>query len=337
MTVIELIIDPKDEQSGIDAVSVVESPAIEENFVALSKHEVELKEVDKEKRILMGAALIPNKKIYRVNAKKEEYYIYFSENTVRQAMELFFKNGNQSNATYEHKNAIQGMTVVESWLIDDPKSDKSQLYGFSLPKGTWMISMKVDNDEVWNDVKLGKIKGFSIEGYFADKLEMSLEQKKNQDLIAELSKLLKLESYNDYPEQAKENAKIAIRYAEENGWGSCLTATGKARANQLANGENISEDTIARMSAFERHRQNSDKELGDGCGRLAWLAWGGDAGVEWAQRKLKQIRKEDLAEGQTHYTIDGKIWSGATHKDASGRLMTGEVHTEDSKFLYHSI
>lgn len=190
MTVIELIIDPKDEQSGIDAVSVVESPAIEENFVALSKHEVELKEVDKEKRILMGAALIPNKKIYRVNAKKEEYYIYFSEDTVRQAMELFFKNGNQSNATYEHKDAVKGMTVVESWLIDDPKSDKSQLYGFSLPKGTWMISMKVDNDEVWQDVKAGKIKGFSIEGYFADKLEMSLEQNKRNEIIEQLKNLL---------------------------------------------------------------------------------------------------------------------------------------------------
>ena len=190
MTVIELIIDPKDEQSGIDAVSVVESPAIEENFVALSKHEVELKEVDKEKRILMGAALIPNKKIYRVNAKKEEYYIYFSEDTVRQAMELFFKNGNQSNATYEHKDAVKGMTVVESWLIDDPKSDKSQLYGFNLPKGTWMISMKVDNDEVWNDVKAGKVKGFSIEGYFADKLEMSLEQNKRNEIIEQLKNLL---------------------------------------------------------------------------------------------------------------------------------------------------
>ena len=190
MTVIELIIDPKDEQSGIDAVSVVESPAIEENFVALSKHEVELKEVDKEKRILMGAALIPNKKIYRVNEKKEEYYIYFSEDTVRQAMELFFKNGNQSNATYEHKDAVKGMTVVESWLIDDPKSDKSQLYGFSLPKGTWMISMKVDNDEVWQDVKDGKVQGFSIEGYFADKLEMSLEQNKRNEIIEQLKNLL---------------------------------------------------------------------------------------------------------------------------------------------------
>ena len=190
MQVIELIIDPKDAQSGIDAVSVVESPAIEENFIALSKHEVELKEVNAEKRILMGAALIPNKKIYRVNNKKEEYYIYFSEDTVRQAMELFFKNGNQSNATYEHKDAVKGMTVVESWLIEDEVHDKSKKYGFSLPKGTWMISMKVDNDEVWQDVKAGKVKGFSIEGYFADKLEMSLEQQKKNEIIEQLKNLL---------------------------------------------------------------------------------------------------------------------------------------------------
>jgi len=293
MKVIELIIDEKDLQSGIDAVSVVESPAIEENFIALAKHEVELKEVDKEKRILMGAALIPNKKIYRVNAKKEEYYIYFSEDTVRQAMELFFKRGNQGQATVEHKDAyVPGMTVVESWLIEDEVHDKSKKYGFSLPKGTWMISMKVENDEVWQDVKDGKVKGFSIEGYFADKLEMSLEQQKKNEVIEQLKNLLQLESYTDYPEAAKENAKVALRWAEENGWGDCGTAVGKQRANQLANGEAISEDTIARMAAFERHRQNSDKELGDGCGRLMWLAWGGDEGVDWAKRKLEQIRNK---------------------------------------------
>ena len=99
------------------------------------------------------------------------------------------------------------------------------------------------------------------------------------------------ESYNDYPKQAIENAKIALRWAEENGWGSCGTPVGKARANQLANGESISRDTIARMASFARHKENSQKELGDGCGRLMWLAWGGDAGIEWATRKLDQIDK----------------------------------------------
>ena len=99
------------------------------------------------------------------------------------------------------------------------------------------------------------------------------------------------ESYTDYPQAATENAKIALRWAEENGWGSCGTPVGKARANQLAKREPISRDTIARMAAFERHRQNSTKELGDGCGRLMWQAWGGDEGIEWAQRKLQQIDK----------------------------------------------
>ena len=299
--IIELVIDENDETSGIDAVSVVHSPAIEENFIALKKHEVELKEIDAEKRILMGAALVPNKHIYRRNEKDEEYYIYFSEKTVRKASELFLMRSNQNNATYEHKDKLEGLSVVESWIIDDEKSDKSRLYGFDLPKGTWMISMKVNNDEVLKDVKEGKVKGFSIEGYFADKYEMSLKDESNElQIEAELIEKLKalilkaesytLESYTDYPEAAKENAKIALRYAEENGWGDCGTAVGKARANQLANGEAISEETIARMASFERQRENSDKELGDGCGRLMWLAWGGDEGVEWAQRKLEQIR-----------------------------------------------
>ena len=192
MKIVELIIDERDSESGIDAVSVVESPAIEENFIALAEQKIELKEIDAEKRILMGAALIPNKKIYRVNEKtKEEFEIFFSEQTVRQAMELFFKKGNQSKATQEHAKSIDGMTVVESWLIEDKVHDKSVKYGFSLPKGTWMISMKVDNDQVWNDVKEGKVKGFSIEGFFADKLEMSMEQKEKIEIIEQLKNLLK--------------------------------------------------------------------------------------------------------------------------------------------------
>jgi hypothetical protein len=292
MRIIELIIDEKDEQSGIDAVSVVHSPAIEENFIALNKHEIELKEVDTEKRILMGAALVPNKQIYRRNAKNEEYYIYFSSDTIRKASELFLMRSNQNNATYEHEKKLTGLSVVESWIIEDEEKDKSKLYGFDLPKGTWMISMKVNNEEVWKDVKEGKVKGFSIEGYFADKFEMSAEEDEATEVVNELKRLLgiELESYTDYPKGATENAKIALRYAEENGWGECGTDVGKQRANQLAKGEPISEETISRMASFERHRQNSNKELGDGCGRLMWLAWGGDEGIEWAQRKLEQIK-----------------------------------------------
>ena len=188
--IIELIIDETKSDYGINAVSVVESPAIEENFVALNKHEIELKEVDNEKRILMGAALIPNKQIYRRD-KEKEFYIFFSEETVRKASELFLMRSNQNNATIEHeKKMLDGMSVVESWIIEDEKTDKSRLYNFNLPKGTWMISMKVNNDEIWNKVKAGEVKGFSIEGYFADKLEMS-QLTENEIIINKLKELLK--------------------------------------------------------------------------------------------------------------------------------------------------
>ena len=195
MKIIELIIDSKDKLSGIDAVSIVHSPAIEENFIHLAKHEVELKEIDAEKRILMGAALVPNKHIYRRDKKNEEYYIYFSEDTVRQASELFLMNSNQNNATYEHDKKLEGMSVVESWIIEDSKQDKSAKYGFDLPKGTWMISMKVNNEQVWSDVKAGKVKGFSIEGYFADKLEMS-QMTEEDILIEKIKQIIKEDEQN---------------------------------------------------------------------------------------------------------------------------------------------
>jgi len=299
MKIIELIIDENEELSGVDAVSIVEFPAIESNFVSLNQ-QLALAKVDDEKRILMGAALIPNKHIYRRNGN-DEYYIFFSDETVRKASELFLMNSNQNNATLEHQKELKDLSIVESWIVEDAEMDKSKKYGLDAPVGSWVVSMKVNNDTIWNDfVKTGKVKGFSIEGYFADKLEMSLQQEKELELLNKIKDIIlnsekkktNLESYTDYPEQATENAKIALRYAEENGWGACGTPVGKARANQLANREPISEDTIARMASFERQRQNSDRPLGEGCGRLMWLAWGGDAGIEWASRKLKQIRKE---------------------------------------------
>jgi hypothetical protein len=99
------------------------------------------------------------------------------------------------------------------------------------------------------------------------------------------------ETYNDYPESASNNANRALKWAEENGWGECGTAVGKARANQLANKENISRDTIARMASFKRHQQNKDVPYSEGCGGLMWDAWGGTSGIEWAINKLKQIDK----------------------------------------------
>jgi len=104
-------------------------------------------------------------------------------------------------------------------------------------------------------------------------------------------KHLQFESYTDYPESAVNAAKRALAWVEEHGWGDCGTPVGKARANQLANREPISEETIARMAAFARHLQYEDVPYSEGCGGLMVDAWGGRAGIEWASRKLEEIRQ----------------------------------------------
>ena len=174
MKIIELILGDG-VFSGIEAISLVESPAIEEDFIALKSQEVKLAEVSSEKRILMGALLVPNKPIYRKTGD-DEYYIYFSKKTIEKASQLYLMNGNQNNATLEHQHSLNGLTLVESWLVEDKVHDKSRKYGLDVPIGTWMGSVKVNNDEVWEEfVKTGKVKGFSIEGYFADKAERPKE------------------------------------------------------------------------------------------------------------------------------------------------------------------
>lgn len=197
MRIIELILDEAQSLMGIEAISIVENPAIEENFLALKSDEVKLAEVNKEKKILMGALLIPNKPIYRKLAD-DEYYIYFSKDTVEKASQLYLKNGNQNNSTLEHKHELSGLTLVESWIVEDEKYDKSRKYGLNVPVGTWMGTLKVNNDDVWNNyVKTGKVKGFSIEGYFADKMErpkdktLEMAEQKADLLLSEITSIVK--------------------------------------------------------------------------------------------------------------------------------------------------
>jgi hypothetical protein len=191
MKIIELILDEDSKVSGIDAISIVEAPAIESNFIALSNHQVKFATVDTEKRILMGPALIPNRPIYR-NQDGEEFYVYFSKSTIEKAMQLYLKKGNQGNATLEHDGKIQGLTLVESWIKVDAEKDKSAAFGMNDPVGTWYVSMKVDNDEIWNEyVKSGKVKGFSIEGFFADKTTEMSKVSKEEIILSEIKKLIK--------------------------------------------------------------------------------------------------------------------------------------------------
>jgi hypothetical protein len=162
----EIIFDEQ-KVDGVFGISLVEDPAIQSNFIALSKQQkIQLSTIDNEKRILLGAVLVPNLPIYR-NQDGFEFYIQFSADTIRKSMENFFKMSYQSNSSLEHDKEIDGVTFVESWIKEDDVHDKSVAYGINEPVGTWFATMKVDNEEIWNDyVKTGQVKGFSIDGMF---------------------------------------------------------------------------------------------------------------------------------------------------------------------------
>lgn len=170
---IELFVNEANQKDGVFAISVVKNPAIEEDFIALSAIEVELKTVNEEKRLLLGAVLVPDKLIPRKAKDGSMYNIHFSAETIRKCSELYLMRSQQNNATYEHSRPIDDMSVVESWIVEDSEKDKSALHNLSYPIGTWVVCMKCNNDQVWNDVKSGAIKGFSIEGKFDDSVKMS--------------------------------------------------------------------------------------------------------------------------------------------------------------------
>ncbi len=193
---IELIIDEENASLAIDAVSLVEFPAIESDWVALKKdNNITLAKVDEDKRLLIGAALIPDKKIYRFNPEtQKEYNVYFSKETIKRASELYLMNNNQDSATLEHDTKISGVTAVESWIVADKDRDKSAVYGIDVPEGTWMLSLRVDNDEIWQKVKDKSVKGYSIEGYFTQKMQsLSKQDYTDSDILNALAEILKIQ------------------------------------------------------------------------------------------------------------------------------------------------
>lgn len=189
LDVIELFIDENEEDSGVEAISLVEFPAIEENFIALNKHNVELKVLDNEKRIVVGYALVPDKKIYRRRGDYE-YYITFSKETVGKASELYLKRLKNNNTTLEHQTLTSGVSVVESWVVEDLELDKINLYGLKPILGGWAVKMKVYNDQVWDEVKEGRYQGFSIEGSNFTSEKLSAEKNIDDELINKIKDLL---------------------------------------------------------------------------------------------------------------------------------------------------
>ena len=331
------------EDENIDevfAISLVEEPAIESNFVFFDKEKVQFAAINDEKKLLMGPILIPDKQILRIDGEGMPYHVFFKPETIKRLSEMYLKKKYTDKSTLEHDSKIDGVTLVESWIVESRTKDKSALYGLSVPVGTWMGTFKVDNEDIWNNyVKTGEVKGFSIEGLFGHNLvsaakEQNYLNKEISDLeeheaalvLSQIRALIKkdsryktkkrveMESYTDYGDGVKSNAKKGIELNLANG-NKCATPVGKVRAQQLAKGEPISVETIKRMYSYlsraETYYDNADSN--SDCGYISFLLWGGKSALSWSRNKLKGLGliQENEAQPSVASTYPGQAASGS--------------------------
>lgn len=173
------------EETGVEFIALVDTPAIEREWMAFSKTKQRFQVQDKEKRVVSGAAMISNLPIYRLDEKGEPFYVKFTPDTIEKIVHKFFKSQPSSAVNLMHEDLTEGVYIFESFIIDDRKRTPE---GFEkLPNGSWFVSMKIENDEVWEKVKDGTFRGFSIEGVFIDQATANLDQKVIDEVIRVLS------------------------------------------------------------------------------------------------------------------------------------------------------
>ena len=247
---IELLIDEAEESFGVEAISLVKFPAIESNFIFFKRDQMlSLAAVDGDKRTLIGPALIPDKNIPRYDEfSAEEYDVYFSKDTVKRASELFLKQSRTNMHTFEHESAVDAVHVVESWIVDDPEMDKAKHYGMNVPKGTWMVRVDVSNDDMWGKVKDDEIRGFSIEGYFVDKVEHMAKQTKGDDtkVMSMLKSIYnKLTRREMYAELTLSNGQTIITESDEFAPGSSVQLLNKeGKPTEISDGSYTSQGGV---------------------------------------------------------------------------------------------
>lgn len=161
---VELYIDENGE--WLEKISLVELPAIESNFLCFSKEDTFKFALEDEQRIITGPVMIPEKRMLRLDEYGNEYYVYFSAETIKQAAYRWLQENMNHQFNLEHSKNTNKVDVIESWIINDSRNDKAASLGFSLPKGTWMMSCKVNDEDLWRSIKEGEYNGFSVEGMF---------------------------------------------------------------------------------------------------------------------------------------------------------------------------
>ncbi len=191
MYIYELLIDGK--ENLVDAISLVDYPAIEKNWMTFKKEtNLTTVKLSKDKQVITGPIMIPNKLIYRFEpSTNNEYYVWFKEETIVELSQMYMKEKLQYNTTIQHESDVDNVFLFESWIVENPEIDKAKELGYNVPKGTWMGSMKVNDSEVWAKIKSGEVNGFSIEGYFTDKLSTySTNLRIDKMNVAEINKFI---------------------------------------------------------------------------------------------------------------------------------------------------
>jgi hypothetical protein len=334
----ELVIEDEN-IDGCFAISLVEEPAIESNFVFFDKEKIHFAAVNDEKRLLMGPILIPDKQILRIDGEGMPYHVFFKPETIKRLSEMYLENKYTDKSTLEHDKKITGVNLVESWIVESRTKDKSAMYGLSVPVGTWMGTFKVNNDDIWeNYVKTGEVKGFSIEGLFGHSLVSAAKEKDylnkeisdldEEEAILVLSQIralikkdsryktkkrVEMESYSDYGSSVANNAKRGIELNEKNG-NKCATPVGKIRAQQLAQNKPISLETIKRMYSFlSRAETYYDESDTTACGTISYLLWGGKSALSYSRNKLRElgVLQENEAQPSIASTYPGQAASGS--------------------------
>lgn len=197
--------------TDVYAISIVDQPAVESNFIALSKQRpLDFKIQNEERRIVYGCALRADFDIYRQYGE-EEFYVTFSKDAVRRLMTKFMKNFSQKNWTKDHMEFVEGLTVVESWLVEDVNNDKANKLGLTnFSEGSWMIGVKVDDDEIWKSIKEGRWHGFSVEA-FCD-LEEITKEIKNKKIENKMA--VNKSKFDEMMDQIKAIISDAVQKAE---------------------------------------------------------------------------------------------------------------------------
>jgi hypothetical protein len=345
MKLFELVID--DTMDEIFALSFVSDPAIEVHGTYFHKDKVQFREI-KEEGLFVAPILVPNKRIFRMDGEGKPYEVFFSPETIKKLSQMYLKRKYQDSITIEHEDKVKDVTLVESWIKESKLQDKSKLYGIDVPVGSWLGTFKIDNEEIKDKFRKGEISAVSIEGLFthdlvkASRIDINhIEEQEAEYLLSQMRALIKkdmrynskkrieMESYSDYGQGIRNNAKRGIELNEKNG-NKCATPVGKVRAQQLAQGKPISVETIKRMYSYlsraETYYDESDTQA---CGTISFLLWGGKSALSWSRNKLRELGL--LQENEAQPSIPSSTYPGEAGTMVTGSLRRENIYMEDGE------